>query len=238
MAVDCQRAIARLWAGLLALLVVVGAGCGGGNGDDPCEAEDPPCAECNQCPTTLGFMPDDTILVGETKRVNVADFFRDADSLDVLVYAAESSDTSTVEVEMAGSALTYFGADGGEADITVTAADDCDCSARPAKQEFEVTVLFPNRPPSCVFGLPPPPFIYTVGTTGEELPQCSDPDGDALTITAVSSDPNIFTATLVGDAVVIEALAVGTAVLTVTAIDPEGLSGEATAEVIVVEEEG
>ena len=234
MVVDCQRAVARFSAGLLALLVVVGAGCGGDD-PDPCESEDPPPDCPNQCPTTLGFMPEDTVLVGDTVRVNVTDFFQEADSGDVLVYTAESSDESTVEVTMAGSALTYIGVDGGEADIKVTATDKFECAA---EQEFEVTVMYPNRAPTCTWSLPPPPFRWPVGTSGEEGNPCSDPDGDALTYTAVSSDTDVFTVSVAGDHIAFEALAVGTGELTVTATDPEGLSAEISADVIVHEEEG
>ena len=238
--VDCQRAIARLWAGLLALLVVVGAGCNGGK-ELPCEGEDPPCDECNQCPTKLGFMPDDTILVGDTVRLNVRDFFLDADQADVLVYTAESSGASTVEVTMAGAVLTYVAKNGGKADITVTAVDECEgeCSDKPAKQVFEVVVVFPNRAPVCEWSLPPPPFTFPVGLSDELLAPCADPDGDDLTISAVSSDPDVFRVNLVGGyRIAFEALAVGTAVLTVTATDPEGLSDRAAADIIIVEEEG
>lgn len=237
MVVDCQRAIARLWAGLLALLVVVGAGCEGKE-EDRCETEDPPPPECNKCPITSGVIPDDTILVGDTVRLNVTDYFRDEDTLDVLVYTAQSSDTSTVEVAMTGSVLTFHGVNGGKADVAVTAADEFDCSAKPATQEFEVVVLFPNRPPVCGWSLPPPPFIFPVGLSDELLVPCVDPDGDDLRITAVSSDPDVFSVTLVegGERIAFEALAVGTAVLTVTATDPEGLSGRDSADIIIVEE--
>ncbi|MCE2397464.1 MAG: hypothetical protein J4F34_00265 [Gemmatimonadetes bacterium] len=233
MVVDCQRAIARFSAGLLALLVVVGAGCGKEVIDD-CDVEDPP-PECNQCPTTLGFMPEDTVLVGDTVRVNVTDFFQEADSGDVLVYTAASSDESTVEVNMAGSALTYIGVDGGEADIKVTATDTFECAA---EQEFEVVVMYPNRAPTCTWSLPPPPYTFPVGLSGEIDVPCADPDGDPLTITAVSSDPDVFAVSVAGDQLAFEALAVGTSELTVTATDPEGLSGEAIADIIVVEGEG
>ncbi len=231
MVVDCQRAIARMSAGLLALLVVVGAGCGEEE-IHKCEEEDPP-PECNQPPIPFGIIPDDTIEVGDSERLNIRDFFKDPDSLDILVYTAESSDESKVTVEMEGAVLTYTGEDAGEADITVTATDPEDESA---EQKFEVTVIYPNRPPECVWGPPPPPFTFPVGLSGElDLP-CSDPDGDDMTFTAESSDPEVFSVSVAGDKIAFEALAVGTAELTVTATDTEGNTGEATADVIIVED--
>ena len=232
MVVDCQRAIGRLSAGLLALLVVVGAGCKAEI--HPCDTEDPP-PDCNQCPRTVGIMPDDAVEVGDSARLNVASFFEDADSGDILIYTAESSDESVVTVEMDGAVLTYAGVDGGEADITVTATDKEDCAK---EQEFEVTVVFPNRAPQCEWGLPPPPFVYAVGLSGELDVPCWDDDNDPLTYTAESSDPDVFSVTLAGSRINFEALEVGTAVLTVTATDLEGLTGEATADIIIVEDEG
>ena len=231
MVVDCQRAIGRLWAGVLALVVTAGAGCK--EEIHPCDSEDPP-PRCNQSPRTVGIMPDDTIEVGDSVRLNVASFFSDPDTGDVLVYTAKSSDESKVAVVMGGAVLTYIGVDAGESDVTVTATDPADDSA---EQEFEVVVLYPNRPPNCTWALPPPPFTYTVGLSGELDVPCSDPDGDALTFTAESSDPDVFSVSLRGDKIAFEALEVGTATLTVTATDPEGLSGEATADVIIVEED-
>ena len=230
MVVDCQRARATLSAGLLALLVVAGAGCGEEE-VHPCDSEDPP-PECNQCPRPLGIMPDDTLVVGDSQRVNVTDFFEDADSNDILIYTAESSDESKVTVEMDGAVLTYIGVDAGESDITVNATDKEDCAA---KQEFEVTVMYPNRPPICEFF--PPTDIWPIGTTGEKDVPCSDPDGDDMTFTLESSDPDVFSVTLRGNKFDFEAVSLGTATVTATATDTEGNTGDADWGITVVEEE-
>ncbi len=222
MVVDCQRAVARMSAGLLALLVVVGAGC-----DDP-----PPPEPENRPPIPFGIIPDDTIEVGDSERLNVKDYFKDPDSLDILVYTAESSDESKVTVEMEGAVLTYTGEDAGEADITVTATDPEDESA---EQKFEVTVIYPNRPPICEFF--PPTDIWPIGTTGEKDVPCSDPDGDDMTFSLESSDPDVFSVTLRGDKFDFEAVSLGTATVTVTATDTEGNTGDAEWGITVVEEE-
>ena len=225
MVVDCQRAVARLSAGLLALLVVVGAGC-----DDP-----PPPEEPNRPPIPFGIIPDDTVIVDESKRLNVKDFFKDPDSLDILVYTAESSDESRVAVEMEGAVLTYTGvAAPGDSRITITATDPEDESA---EQKFEVTVLHPNRPPECGFF----PVTFPIGVTVEEDLEviCYDPDNDEITSYAVErSDPDIVSARLVDKTLIYETVSVGTATITVTMTDTEGNTGEADLVVTVVEEEG
>ncbi len=52
----------------------------------------------------------------------------------------------------------------------------------------------------------------------------TDPDGDKLTFTATSSAPSVVTTTVSGSLVTISPVAVGTATVTATATDPEGLS--------------
>ena len=220
MVVDCQRAIGRLWAGVLALVVMAGAGC------DPPDPPDAP----NQKPRTLGIMPDDTIEVGDTVRLNVANFFEDPDTGDVLVYTAKSSDESKVAVVMGGAVLTYIGMAAGESVITVTATDPEDESA---EQKFEVVVLYPNRPPVC--GFLPPTDVLPIGVSGEKDVPCSDPDEDEMTYTVESSDPDVVSVSLRGESFDFETVGLGTATVTVTATDPEGLTGEADWTVTVVE---
>lgn len=52
----------------------------------------------------------------------------------------------------------------------------------------------------------------------------SDPDGDPLTITAESSDEAVVRTEIVGDSIYLYTLDFGTAIITVTATDPAGLS--------------
>lgn len=235
MMVDCQRAIARLWPGFLALLVVVGAGCG--RPEPPCLSEDPP-PECNQCPIKLGLIPDDTLELDESVRRNVKDFFLDGDSGDVLVYTAESENESVVEVQMDGAVLTYTAVGVGESKVTVTAYDKEDCTA---EQEFTVVVEHPNRPPSCDPVRHPIPSPIPIGTAGDvELGQyCSDPDrDDDITFSVDSSDPDVLRVSVSGSTLSFEALDLGTATVTITVTDLEGLTGTKEFDVTVVEEEG
>ena len=235
MVVDCQRAIARS-AGLLVLLVAVGAGCG--KKIHECDTEDPP-AYCNQCPGKLGLIPTDTLQLDESARLNVKDFFKDPDG-DNLFYTAESEDPSKVTADMDGAVLTYKGVAPGESEITVTASDgsdEADCS--PAKQQFIVTVEHPNRPPR--WGPLNPIEVVLLDVAGEqnlaERPGFDDPDGDELTITVDSSDPDVLPVSVEGVIFYYEGLSLGTSTVTLTLTDPEGLYDTKVFEVSVIEEE-
>ena len=249
MVVDCQKAIARLSAGLLALVgsagllalvVVVGAGCGGPNCPDPDNDECPQAP--NQCPRILGLIPDDTLEVEESRRLNVKDFFQDPDTADRdrLVYTAKSEDESKVGVEMSGAVLTYTAVAPGESEISVLAADEYDsCDVAKRTQEFTVTVNFPNRPPQCAFDFPPVDTL-PIGITGREKGLfCSDEDDfEDLTISVESSDPDVLSVSYRGgeEFVTFSTVSLGTATVTATATDTEGLTGEGTFVVTVVEE--
>ena len=215
--------------GLLALLVLVGAGCG----DDRLECTP------DQCPLARGVMPDRTLEVDSVIRINVKDYFVDADSGDITVYTAESEDQSVVTVEMTGAVLAYTGVGGGQSEITVTATDQDDCGKNEdeecsVEQKFTATVNHPNRPPEWR-PFPPvfPPVPLPVGETGQiELTEhAQDPDGDPLRFAAESSDPGIFPVSLSGEFLTFEAAALGMSTVTLTATDPEGLS--ATVEYLV-----
>ena len=61
-----------------------------------------------------------------------------------------------------------------------------------------------------------------------------DPDGDELTYSAESSDPSVAAVSITGSVLGISTEAVGTAVATVIATDPDGLSASVTFDVTVL----
>ena len=63
----------------------------------------------------------------------------------------------------------------------------------------------------------------------------SDPDGDALSYTAVSSNAGVASVMLSATNLTMAAVSAGTATVTVTARDPAGLSAGATVNVTVTE---
>lgn len=93
----------------------------------------------------------------------------------------------------------------------------------------------PNRPPVASGSIP----AQTM-TAGESVAVSvgglfSDPDGDALTFTAISSNAGVASVALSGTDLTITAVAAGSTTVTVTARDPSGLSIAASGNVTVME---
>ncbi len=171
----------------------------------------------NRAPEAVGAIGDLEIEVDSVAELDVASYFADPDG-DDLEFGAVSSDTTRVRVAVSGSVVTIAGVSAGAAAVTVTATDGGGLSAR---QSFAVTV--PNRAPEVADTIPPQ--ILTVGETrswaGSDY--FADPDGDPLTLTAGTTDPSIIQASVSGDEFEILAAAPGSAMVTFTATDPEGL---------------
>ena len=165
--------------------------------------------------------------MGETELVAVSASFRDPDG-DALTYAAVSSNAEVAAVSVSGDSVTVTALAKGLATVTVTARDG---EGLTAEQRFEVTV--PNRAPEAVDMLPP--RTLAAGETESVVVSAyfRDPDGDALTYAAVSSNAEVATVSVSGDSVTVEALAKGPATITVTATDVEGLTAEQRFEVTV-----
>ena len=159
--------------------------------------------------------------------VNVAGFFTDPDG-DALVYTAASSNPSTATVTISGSVVTVTAVARGVVTVTVTARDPGGLSAQAT---FEVMV--PNQAP-VVMDTVPTQTVFVGDTAHLDMAgHFSDPDGDALAYTAASSNATAVSASVDGSVVSISAIAPGTAQLTVTATDPDGLSVQHSFEVTV-----
>ena len=93
----------------------------------------------------------------------------------------------------------------------------------------------PNRPPAASGSIPAQTMTAGESVTVSVGGLFSDPDGDALTFTAISSNAGVASAALSGTDLTITAVAAGSATVTVTARDPAGLSVAASANVTVME---
>ena len=93
----------------------------------------------------------------------------------------------------------------------------------------------PNRPPVASGSIPPQTMTAGESATVSVGGLFSDPDGDALTLTAISSNAGVASVALSGTNLNITAVAAGSATVTVTARDPAGLSSAASANVTVME---
>ena len=183
----------------------------------------------NRAPSAVGTIPALALAPGDTATVDASGYFSDPDG-DALTYTATSSDSSVATASVSGSTVTITAVAAGSATITVTARDP---DGLTATQQAGVAVQQPNRAPSAVGTIPAltlaPGDTATVDASG----YFSDPDGDALTYTAMSSDSSVATASVSGSTVTITAVAAGNATITVTARDPDDLTATQQAGVAV-----
>ena len=91
----------------------------------------------------------------------------------------------------------------------------------------------PNRAPVAVGGLGTMTITAGQTMTVNVSANFNDPDGDALTYTAATSDAAVVAASVTGADVAVEGVAAGTATVTVTARDPGGLTATQTLGVTV-----
>ena len=180
----------------------------------------------SRAPVATGSIPAQTVPVGESGSLNLGEYFSDPDG-DVLTYSATSSNSS-VAVAVSGSTATITGVAVGTANITVTATDPSGLSAQ---QVVGVTV--PNRAPVTTGSVPAQTVQVGESVTVRLTSLFSDPDGDALTYLANSSNSSVTTAAVSGSTATITGVAAGTASITVTATDPGGLSARQVIQVTV-----
>ena len=174
----------------------------------------------NRAPETVGSIPAQSVNTGQTTTLDVASYFRDPDG-DALGYAAATSAAGVVSVSMSGSVLTMVGVADGTATVTVTASDP---GGLTAAQSVSVTVQTPNRAPETVGTIPARSLEPGRTETLDAASYFRDPDGDALTYTAATSNAAVVSAAMSGSSLTLTGVAPGTATVTVTARDPGGLT--------------
>lgn len=203
---------------------------GGGNGT-------------NTPPTSLD-LPNQTLQTSAPNAsLDLTDFFDDAeDGAQGLSYAAQSSDPNVVVVSTSGGSLTLQAQGAGTATVTVTARDS---SGATVSESFTVTVEDDggnggggngdNTRPSLVTPLED----TNIGTDDPTTIDLSDFFDDAedgaegLIYSANSSDDSVVVATINGTTLTLDPRELGTAEITITATDSEGLTIEDTFVVTV-----
>ena len=186
----------------------------------------------NRPPVPVGLLPALSLRAGDgSVPVAVSGAFEDPDG-DALTYGASSSDALVASVSIVGSMVRVTPLWSGTSTVTVTATDRSG-SNRSAAQTFRVTVV-ENRPPAAVGRLPALSLRVSGGVRPVNVAGAfEDPDGDALTCAATSSDPSMVTVSVSGSTVRVTPLASGTVTVTVTAADIGGLRAEQAFEVTV-----
>ncbi len=181
----------------------------------------------NRRPEPVGVVPDQTIHVGQAVALDAAPYFSDPDG-DALTLQASSSDPSVATVSVTASTATISALEKGAATVTITASD---ASGEEATQSFEVTV--PNRRPEPVGVVPDQTIHVGQAIALDAAPYFTDPDGDALTLQASSSDPSVATVSTSGSTITMTALEKGATTITITASDTEELEATQAFEVTV-----
>ncbi len=174
----------------------------------------------NQAPTVSSALGD-VIIVNEsgTRRASLSGVFDDADNDALTITAASSDDAkATVSVASNQSSLTVNAQARGTATITVTADDGNDGTV---DDTFTVTV---KAAPAVSSALADVSGLEVEATQEVSLSGAfSDADGDALTITAQSSDETKATVSVASDgsSLTLAGVSEGTATITVTAQDSD-----------------
>jgi len=165
----------------------------------------------NRSPETVGSIPTLEVFVAESRGVDVTPYFTDPDG-ETLSYSAETSDEAVATVAVSGDSVVVSGVLQGRVTIAVAATDPGGLSAR---QSFEVTV--PNRSPRVVDSIPG----LELFRGGSELVGLSrhfaDPDGDALSFAAETTDGGVAATMVSGDTLTVSAISQGRAAVTVKA---------------------
>ena len=170
----------------------------------------------NRPPLAAGTIPARTMEAGDEATLDMASFFTDPDG-DPLGYAVVVSDAAVVAASAAEGAVVLSAVAKGEAMVTVTGTDT---EGLTATQAFSVTV--PNRAPVAGESVAARTIEVGEAATVDMSPHFSDPDGDELAYTAVTSDGALATAEVSGSVIRVTAVAKGSAMVTVTATDTEG----------------
>ena len=174
----------------------------------------------NQAPQPVGSIPEQVVQVDSTVVVDVAAYFMDPEG-DSLTFTAISSSAAVAAATVSGSFVTVTGVAAGSTMVTVTAWDP---EGLTAEQSFAVTV--PSRAPEAVGAIADRDVYVDSVVVVDVAEYFADPDGDALEHSASASDTTRVAVTVAQSMVTVTGLAVGSATVTVTAVDPGGLSAE------------
>lgn len=173
-------------------------------------------AVTNTAPVVVNPLPDlELDEYFETETVDLTGVFSDPDG-DEMTYGAVSSNTNVVTVSISGITLTITEAGLGLSTITVTASD----GLLSTNDQFTFTINNINDEPEVVRPIGNRSYDESFTSVTINLSsRFSDPDGDVLTFTAVSSNTNVVTVSLSGTTLTITEVGMGISTITVTASD-------------------
>ena len=188
----------------------------------------------NRAPEIADTIPDQMLMVGDTVRLDPADYFSDPDG-DDLTYEAVSSDTDVVTALIDADGMVEIGAQaGGGTVVTVQAKDPEGLSA-----EQQVNVMVTAPPPTVADTIPTHDMLVDSMVPLDVSPYFA---GDGLVYTATSSDEMVAVATVDGSVVTTTGTGamedtISTAMLMVTATNAAGSVAQDSIMVRVHQEE-
>ena len=174
-------------------------------------------------------IPDQSVEVGRTRTVSVADYFQDPAG-GSLRFAAASSEPTVVTAAASERHVALTGVAEGSARVTVTATDP---QGRSVRQAFSVTIQPRGAAPVAV-GVLDRLAIEEGSVEVLHAPSYfRDPDNQDLSYRARTTDATIATASATGNTVTVRGVAAGSTTLTIIATDPGGLTATQSADVAV-----
>ena len=173
----------------------------------------------NSAPISVGTIPAQVVAVnGGTSTIDLDDYFSDPDG-QTLFHSASTSHTGIALISLSTSNLTITGGNAGTATVTVAATD----TFVSVSQTIAVSV---KNPPTTVGTIPNiSGAVNQAGKTFALSPYFSEPNGQTLTYSASVSD-TYYVSVYVNSSNELEVTprAAGTATITVTATNTDGLS--------------
>ena len=186
----------------------------------------------NRAPETEISITNQTLYLSDDfRRVELADKFSDPDG-QVLAFTATSSDTDKATVAAGGTTLRIRPVARGSTTVAVRATDP---GNRYVEQTFTATVA--NQYPRTVEPSIGNQTLYMLGgsRTINAALYFSDPDGDRLSYTVTSPNPEIVTVSISSGTITLTPVSLGpTGKVVVTATDPDGLTADQDFNVTVV----
>ncbi len=182
----------------------------------------------NRPPVATTAIPAQTIPVGETAAIYLSDHFSDPDG-DTLSFWVEVSDEAVVVgASVSANTLAVLAFRPGTVSMTVTAQDP---GGLMASQHVDVTV--PNQAPILTDSIAALELFTFDSVTINLRAHFTDPDGDALSFAAETTNRKVATVSLSAHMATVTANGSGTADITVAGTDREALTASQTFVVTV-----
>ena len=189
----------------------------------------PAAAQVPRAPETVDTMPAQATLAGQSVSLDLSLYFTDPDG-DALAYAGTVSNALVATVAVSGNILTLAGVAPGTAVVTILASDPGGLSVT---QSTQVTVEAANQAPEPVGTVPVQNLAPRQWASVNVSAYFRDPDGDALSYSATTSNEAVATVAVSGNTLTITHAGTGTVIVDVVARDAGGLATQQSIAVAV-----